>query len=414
MLIYLFKEYFHSLSCDSTVVLFSFTNNLMKKLPIIKIFLTLLFSFIIIIVFVEIVLRFLPVASGFKGKFVTTQDPLLCFEPNSEFTYSVGPLMLGSNVGKINNYGFVNDNDYENNVSSPLLAVIGDSYIEAFLVPFSETIHGRISRLTTNRVYSFGVSGSPLSQYLGYCRYIRDHFKPNGLIINVVGNDFDESLFEFKKAPGYHYFYSDLNGTLTNRLLPNQLQTHLLGIIPIDSFIASLMRQSRLLQYFYKNVKILSLKRRIQEHLFEGDTKIRYVGNTEINYSQSRLKKSKLAVDAFFRDLPLNSNLSPKDILFTVDGLRQSIYDDSLRKASLESYFGVMRKYFIEQAQSLGYEVADLDNAFMIDYKISKKRFEPDYDGHWNSYAHGIVAEQVLKTTLWSRFSEKSFNGITP
>lgn len=386
----------------------------MKKLPIIKILLTFLFSFTVIIVFAEIVFRFLPVASGFKGKFVTIQDPLLCFEPNSEFTYSVGPLMLGSNVGKINNYGFVNDIDYENNVSSPLLAVIGDSYIEAFLVPFSETIHGRLSRLTTNRVYSFGVSGSPLSQYLGYCRNIRDQFKPNGLIINVVGNDFDESLYEFKKAPGYHYFYSDLNGTLTNRLLPNQMQTHMLGIIPRDSIFASLIRQSRLLQYFYKNAKILSIKRRIKEHLFEGHTKIRYVGNTEINYSDSRLEKSKLVVDAFFRDLPLDSNLSPKDILFTVDGLRQSIYDDSLRKTSLESYFGVMRKYFIEQAQSLGYGVVDLDNTFMTDYKISKKRFEPDYDGHWNSYAHGIVAEQVLKTTFWSRFSEKRFNGITP
>jgi hypothetical protein len=67
----------------------------------------------------------------------------------------------------------------------------------------------------------------------------------------------------------------------------------------------------------------------------------------------------------------------------------------------------LMRKYFIERAQSLGYEVVDLDNVFMSEYEISKKYFEPAYDGHWNSYAHGIVAEEVMKTSLWNRFFDK-------
>ena len=386
----------------------------MKQILIFKIVLTLSLSSLLVILLAEIALRFLPVTLGIKGQLVTIEQPLLCFEPNSDFTYSVGPLLQGGNQGKINNYGLVNDIDYDANATSPLLAVVGDSYIEALLVPFEETLHGQLSRSSSNRVYSFGVSGSPLSQYLGYCRYLRDHFKPSAIIINVVGNDFDESLFEYKNAPGYHYFHSDNNKELYNKLVPNQKQTHLLGFIPTESYFATILRESRLMQYLYKNAKIMSVINNAKIYLSGRNTKNSYVGNTAAHHNESRSKKSKLAVDAFFRDLPVDSNLSSQDVIFTVDGLRQSIYEKSLRKSSLESYFGLMRKYFIERAQSLGYEVVDLDNVFMSEYEISKKNFEPAYDGHWNSYAHGIVAEEVMKTSLWNRFSEKRYNSITP
>jgi hypothetical protein len=313
---------------------------------------------------------------------------------------------LGANKGHINNYGFVNDLDYDRNATSPLFAVIGDSYIEAFLVPYENTIHGRLQSLTRHRIYSFGVSGSPLSQYLGYCRYLRDKFKPDSLLINVIGNDFDESLHEYKQSPGYHYFHYDENGSLYNRLVPNQKQTHLLSFIPIDSFFADILRESHLLQYLHKNAKISKIIQKIKIAFLSKKSKVNYIGNTPAVYDEVKLNKSKLVVDTFFQDLPTESGLSCEDIIFTVDGMRQSIYDESLREDSLKSYFGVMRNYFINRAKALGYTVIDLDAVFMEDYKIFKRRFEHDYDWHWNSYGHGVVAEEVFKTSSFSHFLE--------
>ncbi len=190
-------------------------------------------------------------------------------------------------------------------------------------------------------------------------------------------------------------------------MVPTPKQTHLLSFIPIDSFFADVLRESCLLQYLHRNVKISKIVSKIKIAFLSKESKVNYIGNTPAVYDEVKLNKSKLVVDTFFRDLPIESGLNCGDIIFTVDGLRQSIYDESLRLDSLKSYFSVMRNYFISHARALGYTVIDLDEVFMDDYKISQRRFEQDYDWHWNSYAHGVVAQEVSKTKLWSHFIKR-------
>ena len=51
------------------------------------------------------------------------------------------------------------------------------------------------------RVYSFGTSGAPLSQYLIWARHAdRRTYDAQSLLINVVGNDFDESHSRYKSG----------------------------------------------------------------------------------------------------------------------------------------------------------------------------------------------------------------------
>ena len=65
------------------------------------------------------------------------------------------------------------------------------------MVPFPKTCAGRLAAEFngTVRVYPFGVAGSPMSQYLAFAEYARDNFRPDGLVIVIVDNDYKQSGF---------------------------------------------------------------------------------------------------------------------------------------------------------------------------------------------------------------------------
>jgi hypothetical protein len=87
----------------------------------------------------EIVLRFLPVSSALQGRAVNSGQPIFHFRPNRNFVNSHGWTMRSVTHHRINNAGFVNDQDYRRDDPLPLVAVVGDSYIEARMVPYAET-----------------------------------------------------------------------------------------------------------------------------------------------------------------------------------------------------------------------------------------------------------------------------------
>ena len=130
-------------------------------------------SLITCLLFAEAVLRFLPVASGMRTVPVTAQNPVFHFTPNREFLFSRDWDMVLARRGRVNNAGFVNDQDYHKDDELPLLAVVGDSMIEAAMLTHRDTLQGRLAKSLagTLRVYSFAPAGAPLSQYLIWARH---------------------------------------------------------------------------------------------------------------------------------------------------------------------------------------------------------------------------------------------------
>src|SRR5260370_5502192 len=126
----------------------------------------------------EVVCRFLPVHSGFEVQPVDAANPIIRLRANRDYLYSHGPFLSNVNRGHVNNDGFVNDQDYQPADTRPLLAVIGDSYIEAAMVPYPLTLQGRLAAWQDGRrrVYSFAASGSSLLDYLYYAIYARQRF----------------------------------------------------------------------------------------------------------------------------------------------------------------------------------------------------------------------------------------------
>jgi hypothetical protein len=114
----------------------------MKKLimPI----LSMLFGFFLLFVGSEVVLHLLPVSEGNHLENVNQEHPILHLEPNRTFTYSKGWNFSLVNKVKSNNEGFVNDVDYIDLPDSPLVTLVGDSYVEAMMIPFQNTVAGRL------------------------------------------------------------------------------------------------------------------------------------------------------------------------------------------------------------------------------------------------------------------------------
>jgi hypothetical protein len=84
------------------------------------------------------------------------------------------------------------------------------------MVHYPDTLQGRLAKNLESelRVYSFAAAGAPLSQYLIWARHAVKECGAATLIINVVGNDFDESLAMYKTAPGFWCYVPDANQVL--------------------------------------------------------------------------------------------------------------------------------------------------------------------------------------------------------
>lgn len=331
------------------------------------------------IVALELVLRALPVFSGMAPAAVNAAQPVLHFVPDVEFTYSRGWNLRGVNRGRINNVGFVNDQDYTPEQVPPIVAVIGDSYVEAAMIPYGQTFHGQLAAMLGDRarVYSFGMSGAALSQYLVWAKYVGDTFRPTVLVISIIANDFDESLLRYKDAVGFHYF-DDTDPDMP--LIRIDYEPHWLRL-----------RRSSLYRYVRHNLNAVDAVRNI----LSPPSTMQFIGNVPATVEEDRLRRSRVVVRTFLDRLGVAASLEPHDIVFVVDGLRPSLYrEDELSRAA-GSYWQEMRRYFTEEATRRGYEVIDMQPAFIARHRQTGEMFEFPDDGHWNETGHTMVAAAI-------------------
>ena len=354
--------------------------------------LALLFGALLALVCLETVARVLPVNESPQALSVNDANPIFSYRPNREFVWSAGWNFSAVNEVKVNNFGFVNDQDYDPDGTGALFAVIGDSFVEAFRVPFEYTCQGRLAaRLNgTARVDSFGVSGSPLSQYLAYARVGRDTFRPAGLAIVIIDNDYDQSLAKYGLQRGKHQFVERGGGRLA-------LERSDLEFRPRYR----LVRGSALARYVAIN---LGMARERTYRLFIGEDRDARVPEAD---RATWVVDSKRAVDAFLDMLPAASGLEPERIMFIVDGIRPRVYGSDVPESEKGvyredvGYVDAMRRYFIENVVRRGYETIDLEPAFAAHYRLHRTQFDwLPLDEHWNALGHEVCSEAAAGSDL--------------
>ena len=342
---------------------------------IIKINLVILFTILLII---EFYLKFFTNVNSASFFQEVNQDyPIARFKSNIKKKFSRNFNFKNPVINKINNYGYVNDIDYDKNDKN-VTAVIGDSFIESFMVPNDKTIFGRLNYNDNIKTYSFAVSGAALPQYLAFSKFALEEFNIDKIIFNIVGNDFDESLLMFKNAGGFHYFDQSDN----------------FNIIRKDykaSFFKELLRYSSLANYLNSNI---NLKAIIRTKIF----KKQYIQETS-NYSDEKYNLSYMAIDEFLNQLN-KINLEKKNITLIIDYLRYFIYEPKRIPSNSDIYRLKMFNYIDQQARKYGFCVINLKNSFENEYKINNKRFDWEFDSHWNEVGHLVAYNEYIKRCI--------------
>ena len=355
----------------------------------IAIIIGIIFSFLLI----EGALWFFPVNESLRTSAVNDTNPVIRSDPNRTIIWSKFPDFSMVNTVRINNYGFTNNQDYSAEASSPLVAVIGDSFVEALMVPYEETGFGRMAEYLgeDTRVYSFGRSGAPLSQYLAYAKWVREKFHPKKMIFVIIGNDFDESLLKYKSSEGLHYFKENGDNLELVRVdyTPNPL--------------ARLIAHSKTAMYLLTNIQIQNQLKRLLAW-FSATEADSFVGQTSASTASERLMDSRKAVDTFFKLLPEAAGLPAEDICFVVDGIRPNLYTPSELAKVRDSYFSILREYFIHQADKDKYLTIDMQPIFIENFKTQGQKFEFEKDGHWNGHGHDMFFQAVKKSGFLNNF----------
>ena len=333
---------------------------------------------------VEIGLQFLPVATGLHSLPVSAAQPIFHFEPNRDFVYSHGWKFDRVNRGRVNNAGWVNDQDYRADDKLPLIAVIGDSFIEAQMVPHEETLQGRLAKALAGRfrVYSFAAAGAPLAEFPVYAGYAMREFGASAVVIAITNYDFARSELAYNSPTGF-WIYQREDDRLQLRLIPYQ-----------PGWLRSLARRSALARYLVLNL-------RLGERLTQARQAVALSGSSPAlaapsDDSGARVATSEAVIAAFFRDLPALAPLPAERVLFVLDGYH---YPEVATAAS-GSYGDRLRRRFRAAAEARSYEAVDLDPLFFARYGEDRTRFDFPGDTHWNGDGHAIAAAGVLSSRL--------------
>jgi hypothetical protein len=139
------------------------------------------------LVALELLFRLLPVSTSTSAGYYI--DPLiLTYPPGHTFTTSSGWNLQRPQRHRANNFGFVADHDFARNPEA--VALIGDSFVEASMLPARERLAAQLeSKLGTRPVYAMGAPGTALLDYAERVRFASQRFAIHDFVLLLEHGD---------------------------------------------------------------------------------------------------------------------------------------------------------------------------------------------------------------------------------
>jgi hypothetical protein len=284
---------------------------------------------------------------------------------------------------RINNHGWNSSIDYGEEKDRPRIAVIGDSYVEAFHVDVDRSYPSLIRAEIGDRcdVYSFGISGAPLSEYLNISRYVTRNFDPDVLIITIRYNDFAESILELNPGAIHMLMVSVTDSTVT--------ETTPRANYSFSQFSPTrrLLRKSAIVRYLIINLKV-------QQAIHDMLKKRTYAGNIEFDAVTENRELVEVATAYVFRCL--REENPERRVIIVMGAPRHDIYAGTVEGSPLLTLNSLVARL----SSANGFELLDLTEPMMKDYEANRTPFNSPWDFHWNEYGHSFTARQVLSLGL--------------
>ncbi len=341
-------------------------------------------TFIILILLLELFFRVIIPASEIPQSFFDEKELIFRYETNSksEGLFTIGKAAQQKGRWRINNYGWNSPIDYMSQRENKLIAIFGDSYIEAFQVDTDKSYPSLLRNEMGENfdVYSFGISGAPLSEYLNYSRYANKYFNPDILIFNIVHNDFIESILKLRPEKTNMLTLNIEGDTITENLPKPDYS------LRQYNRLEKIIYKSALIRYLYFNLHIGSFIINIRK---KNNSEEKYNANIEV--SKNLDNKSLIIKSVDYILGKIHEENPNKRIIFIIDAARGDIYRNTLKNSNILFLHDILK----ENCLKYNFEYIDLSLPMENDYKKNKIKFNSEIDAHWNEYGHNFVYNQI-------------------
>jgi len=210
-------------------------------------------------------------------------------------------------------------------------------------------------------------------------RYARAHFDPDILVVNVVHNDFDESLCSVKREAGMLCLEYDGNAV------------HEPSIIPYEpNPVFRMARRINSILYIVANLQISARLDRLASRIRSTPN---YNANIDVESVKTIRSRIETAVDYVLSTLKRESRGRP--VVFIMDAPLKDIYANTLKQSDVRW----LNELLQHKTLQFGFVFIDLTDAFARIFESEHVRLDVQYDGHWNKRGHEAAA-QALHTTL--------------
>jgi hypothetical protein len=323
----------------------------------------------LLICLVELTLRLLPASDGPY----TTFDPrfaLLKYDSRKQTDgyQTAGNLAQRRTRWHVNRQGWNSPYDYPPEARKPVLALVGNSYVEGMTQDLGQGLEGLLQRRLGDRYncYSFGFSSARLSQDLNIARYVHQVFHPRILVLAL----FDTDVLSSVAAPG-----APAQHTLAFRYAPGQVQE-----APIRPFVPRwgirVFEKLALVRYFAVN----------KQQPFAGDP----VPAPDRPMQAEEQQAYTDILDYTFRRL--RDEHPGTTVMLVLDAPRREIYAGTIQPRTLQA-----RALIRAVAGRYGLQVVDLYGPMAARYRANGVKFNSDTDYHWNSCGFRVVADAVAE-----------------
>lgn len=329
------------------------------------------------VVAAEIGLQLLPVSTATMRGYHHDRD-VLTYPSHHRWQVATGWDLRNAQRLEANNWGFAADREF---VPDPrAVALIGDSYVEASMLPAADRPAAQLERLLPSGrpVYALGSPGTALLDHAQRIRLASQHFQVRDFVVLLERSDARQSLCG---SGNVHAHCLD----------PQTLQRRIVREPP-PGWLKTVARHSALAQYVGGQIKLRP--RALVRAMFtrttpeDGVSKAARAARPAPSAAEIAQMRRMVdaVVDAFFADaLPHVKGR----LVVAVDGRREPT-DGPADILELE------RAHLIERLRAGGAVVHDLERAYALHASRSARRLEVGpYDGHLNALGVGVAMAPV-------------------